>query len=404
MPWSRSSRLGRWLLVRVVLCRRNPVLSGQPAPQIDIRTPTAAERPQLIHRGPAADRTRRDGSSGLSHAASQASTPLRAGWDPTAESRHARRDAQDPAGLRHRPATPPRSPATHAAPASAAAATPPRPRSDATPPIPRHADRPAVRAVADARARRTISARPSAVKPSSRGRSGSSASAACRPGASDARRARRQPGKIHQDRAGQVAQPDLPRQLRQHRQVRRQMRGRLALPPGHRATGVHVDRHQRRRGMNVQSGAAGEVDVWLRQRLHLLLDRLIERPGHDAARGRRATASAWRPARCRRPPPEHPGDARANSSNAPGPTRRGHLVWTQASRQARTLAALGGAGDADRHDVALAQTRATLRCRAGTPRRRPTPKNFPPSRAPGRSPGRGEDRQHRPAAPGRQIA
>ena len=78
---------------------------------------------------------------------------------------------------------------------------------------------------------RTISARPSAVKPSKRGLQ---RIVRQRLGEGRAQRrapARRQAGEIDQDRAGQVAQPDLPRQRRQHGAVDRQMAAALPPPP-----------------------------------------------------------------------------------------------------------------------------------------------------------------------------
>ena len=197
---------------------------------------SAAERAQCLHRGLAADRTARHGSFAFSHAASQSSTPLPAGWGPSAESRHARRGAQGPPALRRQPPVPPRWRVMHAAPASDAAATPP-PAA-----MRRSAARPAACGPASSSCSggctrgRTISARPRAVKPSRRGCSGSSASAACSAGASEAVAGWPQPGKVHQDRARQIAQPDLPRQPRQQREVCHPMRGRLGLPPGRRAT------------------------------------------------------------------------------------------------------------------------------------------------------------------------
>ena len=198
------------------------------------------------------------------------------------------------------------------------------------------------------------------MKPSSRGRSGSSASAACRPGASDARRARRQPGEIDQDRARQVAQPDLPRQPRQHRQVHRQMRDRLALPPGHRAAGVDVDRHQRRRWMDVQSGTAGQVDVRLCQRQHLSSTPSSNARAATRTRspsdGRSLAASAASSTTTRASGVMRGQFQQRAGADAAGGTSSA----TQTCRQPRPLAALRRAGDADRHEVALTQTRATL--------------------------------------------
>ena len=71
-------------------------------------------------------------------------------------------------------------------------------------------------------------------------------------------------------------------------------------------------------------------------------------PGRQRASSISTGASGWR---------------RASSSSAPGPRAGGDLVRRQAGGQPRPLAALRGAGDADRHDVALAQARATLAVR-----------------------------------------
>ena len=174
---------------------------------------------------------------------------------------------------------PPRSRARHAAPAAAAVAPRPPPRSAAAPPAPRRADRPAARAAADARGPHDLGqpkrgeaeqARPQRVVRQRRVQRRARATrrrAAVSPAKSTRIAPDRLRSRICRASAGSTARFD------------RQMRGRLALPPGHRAAGVHVDRHQRRRGMDVQSRASGQVNVRLRQRLDLLLDRRHRRPG-----------------------------------------------------------------------------------------------------------------------------
>ena len=299
---------------------------------------------------------------GSAIAAPRSSTPSRAGWDPTAESRHAQRDAQDPAGPRHRPAS-------AATIAGDARSTGIRCGGDATSAaIRRSAANPAACGPASSSCSggctrdRTISARPSAVKPSSRGRSGSSASAACRPGASAASPARpsvrrNPPGSRRTGCAAgsAVPAPAAPR----------------GSPPDARppCPAARPLRHRRRRrsppvpawdecAVGYRRGA---FDIRLRQRLDLFLDRSRRRPWprhctRSPSAGFSRAASRAVVDRHR----QHPGAARANSSNAPGPRAGGHLVRRQPRRQPRTLAALRGARDANRHEVALTQTRAAL--------------------------------------------
>ena len=109
----------------------------------------------------------------------------------------------------------------------------------------------------------------------------------CRPLAS--RHARQ----IDHDAAGQVSQPDLRRQRRQHLPVQRRVPPR---PPGQRARAINIDRHQRRSRPDRQPRTARQIDRGARQGVdrlrHILLEHRLRHRHACAdvsAQGRRHT-------------------------------------------------------------------------------------------------------------------
>ena len=133
------------------------------------------------------------------------------------------------------------------------------------------------------------------------------------------------PGQVDQDRAGQVAQPDLAGQGRQGRAVGRLLLRRLRLPPGGGGRHVHVDGDQRGRRLDAGPQAARQVHHPAGQGI----DRVLQRPRPRPRPGRAAAqrrAQAWRTAqgrpRRRAPDAAPPAAGSRSGRGAAAPARR----------------------------------------------------------------------------------
>ena len=210
----------------------------------------------------------------------------------------------------------------------------------------------------------------------------------------------RQAGEIHQDRAGKVAQPDLPRQRRQHRQVRRQWRQPCPAAgpprPPHRRRSPSAPAWDECAAGRRRADTSGCASAWTCSSM-------------SSSKARRDTdtiAQRWPQSGCQRVVVDQDRGVRIESRQFQQRARaacRRRLVRREPRSQPRPLAPLCRARDADRHEVALAQ--AAPPSLSGRKPSVPSSARKLPAMAGTRATTRPRCRSPTPSgAPGRQIA